>query len=235
MRFLILPIVFSLCTSSLFAGHVNFFGALTNTGGVAAGSYLTNGDSARFWFDYVGASANSINLTGYDPTPAGSFTVQSFFAEGAHQGAGPFTWQDINYTGRITNNAAPATLTYSSTASTATGSINFLQTGGTSTFLPNYLGNQVTLSVQLSAVGTGQAPYDGSNLATEENLHKLFISSGVSGTVEVSYFDIGTTSTVVVDSATFSGFSRVPEPSTWGLFAALGGVFCVRQYRRFKK
>jgi hypothetical protein len=235
MRFLILPIVFSLCTSSLFAGHVTFYGALTNTGGASAGAYLTNGDSARFWFDYVGANASTINLTGYSPIPAGSFTVQSFFAEGSHQDAGPFTWQGIKYTARVTNNAAPATLTYSSSASTATGSINFTQTGGTSTFLPNYLGNQVTLSVQLSAVGTGQAPYDGSNLATEENLHKLFISSAVSGTVEVSYFDIGTSSTVVVDSATFSGLSRVPEPATWGLFAALGGVFCVRQYRRFKK
>ena len=240
MRSIIVAALFSLCTSSLFAGHVNFLGTLTNTGGVAAGSYLTNGDTGLFWFDYVGAAGgNLINVTGYNPdtvsySPA---VLQGFFAEGSHQSSDPFTWQGVNYTGTISNSAA--TLGYSSVPGTsATAVISFTQKGEAVTFLPNYFDGvqqrELTMTVSLTAVGTGQSVYDGTTDATEENLHMLFRSSDVTGTITLSYSAIGQ-GTVVVDSASFSGHSWVPEPSTWGLFAALGGVFCVRQYRRFKK
>lgn len=214
------------------AASVRFFGTLTSTGnGVASGTYFTGGDSAIAWFDYTGSTGAVTTVTGYNRTSIGNGNfLEGFFAEGSNQSSDPFTWQGLQYTGKGTSGAQ--TLTYTGGVSGVSAAISVSQTGSTASFLPTYSGNAVTLKLNLTATGTGQLPYSADSVASLENLHKLFISSAVTGTVSASYIDFGTGSTVVIDEASFTGFSSVPEPASWVTIGAFGAAFLA--YRRRK-
>ena len=214
------------------AASVRFFGTLTSTSnGVASGTYFTNGDSAIAWFDYVADGGAVTTVTGYNRTGIGGGNfLEGFLAEGSEQSGDPFTWQGLQYTGKGTSSSQ--TLTYTGGVSGVSAAISVSQIGSTASFLPTYSGEAVTLKLDLTATGTGQLPYSADSVASLDNLHKLFISSAVTGTVSVSYIDFGTGTTVLVDEANFTGFSSVPEPASWVTIGAFGAAFLA--YRRRK-
>jgi len=214
------------------ASSVRFFGTLTSTGnGAASGSYFTGGDSAIAWFDYTGSAGAVTTVTGYNRNDIGGGNFfEGFLAEGSHQTGDPFTWQGVQYTGKGSSSAQ--TLTYTGGVSGVSAAISVSQAGGSASFLPTYSGNAVTLKLNLTATGTGQTPYSADSVASLDNLHRLFISSAVTGTVSVSYIDFGSGSTVVVDEANFTGYSSVPEPASWVTIGAFGAAFLA--YRRRK-
>ena len=214
------------------AASVRFFGTLTSTtNGAAPGTYFTNGDSAIAWFDYVADGGAVTTVTGYNRTGIGGGNfLEGFLAEGSHQSGDPFSWQGLKYTGKGTSSSQ--TLTYTGGVSSVSATVSVSQTGSAATFLPNYSGNAVTLKLDLTATGTGGTPYSADSVASLDNLHKLFISSAVTGTVKATYFDFGLGSTVVIDEANFTGHSRVPEPASWVTIGAFGAAFLA--YRRRK-
>ena len=214
------------------AAGVRFLGTLASSGnGVASGSYFTNGDSAIAWFDYAGSAGAVTTVTGYNRNDVGSGNFfEGFLAEGSNQTGDPFTWQGLKYTGKLSSGAQ--NLTYTGGVSSVSATISVSQAGSTATFLPQYSGEAVTLKLDLTATGTGGTPYSADSVASLDNLHKLFISSAVTGTVKATYFDFGLGSTVVIDEANFTGHSRVPEPASWVTIGAFGAAFLA--YRRRK-
>jgi len=213
------------------ASSVRFFGTLTSTGnGAASQTYFTNGDSAIAWFDYVADGGAVTTVTGYNRTGIGGGNfLEGFFAEGSEQSGDPFTWQGLQYTGKGTSSSQ--TLTYTGGVSGVSAAISVSQVGSPASFLPTYNGDAVTLKLDLTATGTSQA-YSPGDVASLDNLHRLFIDSAVTGTVSVSYIDFGTGTTVLVDEANFTGFSSVPEPASWVTIGAFGAAFLA--YRRRK-
>ena len=214
------------------AASVRFLGTLASTGsGADSGSYFTNGDSAIAWFDYVADGGAVTTVTGYNRTGIGGGNfLEGFLAEGSNQSGDPFTWQGLQYTGKGTSSAQ--TLTYTGGVSGVSAAISVSQVGSAGSFLPAYNGNAVTLKLDLTATGTTQTPYSADSVASLDNLHRLFISSAVTGTISVSYIDFGSGTTVLVDEANFTGFSSVPEPASWVTIGAFGAAFLA--YRRRK-
>lgn len=155
--------------------------------------------------------------------------LRGWHAEGSSQSADPFTWRGLQYTGMLSTSSQE--LTDTGGVSGVSTAISVSQRCSASTFPPNFSGEPVSLKMDLVASGTGQPPYSSDSVTSVDALHKLFISSAVTG-AKATYFDFGTGNTVVIDEARFTGFSRVPEPASWIAIIAFGASFFAYRLRK---